>query len=190
MESSNLLKRWYAVQVRPRHEKAAALNLESKGLECLLPLYRAVHHWSDRQKILHLPLFPGYVFCRFEEAIRVSVLTCPGVVRVVGAGRRPVPVEEQEIASLRAVAHSGLHAKPWEFLQAGQTVRIVQGPLTGVEGLLVRRRSDRFLVVSIALLQRSVAVQVESDWVVPTTVSPPLPIAAARRDCYSQARSA
>ena len=154
---------WYALTVKPNHERAAAQALGSKGLETFLPLYRSRRRWSDRIKELELPLFAGYVFCRFKAAERAGILSTPGVNSVVGFGRRPAPVSDGEIAAVRTIVSSGLPVGPWPFLRVGQKVRIEAGPLCGVEGILTQVKDVWRVVVSVELLQRSVAAEVDRD---------------------------
>ena len=158
---------WYAVRVRNQHEDVVARHLRVRGLESFSPMYRSRHRWSDRFKDVDLPLFPGYVFCQFNPFDRLPVLTVPGVVHVVGSGKTPIPVEDAEIAALQAAAKSGFPAKPWPFLEVGQKVRIEYGPLCGVEGILLGFRSHQRIVLSVTLLQRSVAVEISGEWARP-----------------------
>ncbi|PYU87474.1 MAG: hypothetical protein DMG08_28010, partial [Acidobacteria bacterium] len=97
----------------------------------------------------------------------LPILVTPGVRQVVGTGKTPVPVDESEIAALQSIVVSRLQARPWPFLQVGQRVRIEQGPLSGVEGILLDSQKRERLVVSVTLLQRSVAVEIDGDWAVP-----------------------
>ncbi len=154
---------WFALTVKPNHEKAAAQALEAKALEAFLPLCRARRRWSDRVKDLDLPLFAGYVFCRYAAAERPRALATPGVTSVVGFGHKPAPVPEAEIESVRALVASGLPLSPWPFLKVGERVRIEAGPLCGVEGILTQLKDAWRVVVSVELLQRSVAAEVERD---------------------------
>jgi transcription antitermination factor NusG len=156
--------KWYAVRVRSQHEDMVARHLRVRGLESFLPLYRQRHRWSDRLKEIDIPLFPGYVFCQFSSSNRLPVLTVPGVVQIVGFGKNPVPVDDSEIAALQAAVKSGLPAQPWPFLDVGDKVRIEDGPLFGVEGILVGLRGQHRVVISITLLQRSVAVEIDRTW--------------------------
>jgi transcription antitermination factor NusG len=153
--------RWYALTARHQHEKAVAATLSHEGLESFLPLYRSRRLWSDRIKELDLPLFAGYVFCRFPFENRVSVLRTPGVTSIVGFGKGPTPVPDKEIADLQAVVASGLPRMPWPFLKAGQRVHIHRGPLKGVEGIVLQVKDSWRLVVSVFILQRSVAVEID-----------------------------
>jgi transcription antitermination factor NusG len=163
---------WFALQVKQRYEQLTATILRNKGYEEFLPLYKCRRRWSDRQKQLDLPLFPGYLFCKLDPNNRLPILTTPGVILVVGIGKTPVPVDENEIAAVRSIVSSQLAAQPWTFLRAGQRVRIDHGPLRGVEGLFLNHKNQCRLVVSVTLLQRSVAVEVDSDWLTPLKMEP------------------
>jgi len=158
---------WFAVRVKSRAEKVVAMMARNKGFEEFLPLYQSRRQWSDRTKSVEMPLFPGYVFCRLNAERRLPVLTIPGVLHFVGIGKTPMPVDEHEIAAIRKAVESGLAAEPWPFLQVGQRVRLDRGPLAGVEGILVEAQKQQRLVVSVTLLQRSVAVGIERHWVTP-----------------------
>src|ERR1051326_34348 len=125
---------WYAVHVRSKHEKKTADALISKGYECLLPSYRERRKWSDRVKVIELPLFPGYVFSRFDVEVRLPILQTPGVLSVAGIGKIPQPLDADEIDQIRRVTAGGHPAQPWPYLKVGQRVRIMAGPLAGVEG--------------------------------------------------------
>ena len=164
---------WYALRVKSNFERSVSEALRGKGLEEFLPLYRSRRRWSDRFKVVDLPLFPGYVFCRIDPAHKLRVATTPGFLYVVGIGHTPAPVDENEIAAIQAVVRSGLAAQPWPFLAVGQTVRLDYGPLSGIEGVLVRVDGRNRIAVSVTLLHRSVTVEVERDWVRP--VGNPLP---------------
>ena len=158
---------WFAVSVKPRHEKSVSKILELKDLESLLPLYRARQRWSDRTKELELPLFPGYVFCRFDMAARVPVLNTPGVFDIVRFGREFVPVDSREIAALQQLMCSGLPSEPWPRLELGEPVVVEIGPLAGCQGVLVEIRKQMRLLLSVTLLGRSVSVEVDREWVQP-----------------------
>src|SRR5258707_13539511 len=134
MAAENISYQWYALRVRSRYENTVAAHLRGKGYESLLPLYKSQRPWSDRIKEFELPLFPGYVFCRFNPLDRLPILVTPGVVRVVGFGKNPVPVDDAEIAAIRIVVQSGLPRQPWPFLQIGQKERVECGRLCGLEG--------------------------------------------------------
>lgn len=158
---------WFALNVKPRHEKSVAEALRAQGLESFLPLYEERHAWSDRIKRVELPLFAGYVFCRFSFADRLVVWNTRGVIRVLGAGYVFAPLSEEQIAELRAVSISGLPARPCPYLAPGEAVRVQRGPLTGVRGTVVRSKGVTSVVISVEILQRSVIVEVGSDVVRP-----------------------
>ena len=159
---------WFAIRVKYQFEKIVSGALRYKGYEELLPLYRASRRWSDRTKIIQLPLFPGYLFGCFDPAKRMSILGIPGVLLIVSRCRIPVPIDIVEIERIRLVVASGQSAKPWPRLEKGQTVRIECGPLRGMEGTLLRFKGSRHLIVGVNLLQRSIAVEVEEDWILPS----------------------
>jgi transcription antitermination factor NusG len=154
---------WYALVVKSNHEKAVLEHLSVGGVETVLPLYRSRRRWSDRIKEVTLPLFPGYVFSRFSYRSRVRVLRVPGVRSVVSAGLKPAPIPAREIEAIGAMARSGLPVKPWPFLKVGQRVVMTAGPLRGLEGILVEFRKTWHVIVSVELLQRSVAAEVDID---------------------------
>lgn len=158
---------WYALRVRSRHEDTVTRHLQARGFESFLPLYRGQHRWCDRFKEIDLPLFPGYVFCRFDLGNRLPVLTVPGVVHALGVGKIPVPINDHEIDSIQAAVNSRLSRQPWPYLEIGHRVRIEYGPLCGVEGILLSFKGHQRLVLSVTLLRRSVAVEVDQAWVQP-----------------------
>jgi transcription antitermination factor NusG len=154
---------WFALQVRMRHESGVADHLEGKGYEWFLPLYKTRRRWSDRVKQVDSPLFPGYLFCRFNPHDRLPILKTPGVTQIVGYNHVPVPVDEQEIEAIRTLVASGVPNFPCAYLEVGSKVRIEAGALRGLEGILMELKGKRRLVLSITLLQRSVAVEIDSD---------------------------
>jgi len=157
--------RWFALQTRCRYESFVANHLGGNGYELFLPVYKCRRHWSDRIKELELPLFPGYVFCRLNPLDRLPILVTPGVIQVVGIGKKPMPIDDAEITAIRTVVQSGLPGRPWPFLQVGHRVKVERGPLSGIEGILIAFRGRHRLVLSVTLLQRSVAVEVDGAWV-------------------------
>lgn len=171
---------WYAVSVRYQHEQTVREALQFQGFEALAPTYRVKKHWSDRVKEIDLPLFAGYVFCRFssDEARdeRIRVTDTPGVSKIVGFNGKPAPVAPQEIAAIEAVMKSGLPARPWLKLKPGDRVRIDRGPLRGIEGHLVRDNGGCQLIVAVELLQRSIAVSVDPELVTPIRASGTMPL--------------
>jgi len=166
-ERETELLRWYALTVKHQHECLTQTALGLKGLETLVPTYRVRRQWSDRIKELELPLFSGYVFCRFVHGERVAVLDTPGVGRIVGFGGNHIPIDDQEIAALQAVMASKLAVRPWPHLKPGDRVRVERGPLRGIEGTLLREKGALRLVIGLELLSRSVAVDLEPDMVAP-----------------------
>src|SRR5215472_7392864 len=166
---------FYVVQVRPRTEKFTAQLLNQKGYEPFLPTYLRKRRWSDRVKVLSEPLFPGYLFCRLDARFRLPVLTTPGVISVVGVGKEPVPVPDHEIDAVWRIVNSAVSAKPWPYLNCGDRVTISEGPLRGVEGILAVVKNAYKVVVSINLLQRSVAVEVDRTLVLPRNIARHLP---------------
>jgi transcription antitermination factor NusG len=151
---------WYALAVKPQHEFRVLQGLTGLAkIEGFLPTYKDKRIWSDRVKILDAPLFPGYVFARFEyPARRVPVLRVAGVRSIVGAGHAPSPLAEEEIGTIRTLVSSAFPVRPWPFLRVGQRVRIAHGPLSGVEGVILQQKDEWRMVVSVELLQRSVSV--------------------------------
>ena len=157
---------WFAVRTRSNFEQLTATVLRSKGLEEFLPVAMARRRWSDRVKTIETPLFPGYVFCRFDRSNRLPILTVPGVVSVIGVGKEPMPIPDHEIEAIETVLRSGLHSQPWPYLPGGQRIRIEKGALTGLEGIVVNGKKNEWrLVVSVTLLQRSVAVEIDRAWI-------------------------
>jgi transcription antitermination factor NusG len=144
-----------------------ASTLLDKGFESFLPFYRQRSRWSDRIKEIQLPLFPGYLFCRFDLNKRLPILITPGVIHVVGIGKNPFPVDDEEISAIQTIVLSSLGVEPQPYLSIGQRVCIEIGPLAGVEGILISRKGSNRLVVSVSLLQRSVAVEIDESWVLP-----------------------
>lgn len=157
---------WFAVQVKYHAERAVTCSLESKGFEAFLPVYsstraaRSPHLPGPRVS----PLFPGYVFLRFKEARPGSIITTPGVIRILGTASGPSKIEESEINALKRFVDLTMNPEPVPYLEVGQRVLLKEGPLAGLSGLIVKRRNSYRLVVSVSLLQRSVGVDVESTW--------------------------
>jgi transcription antitermination factor NusG len=157
---------WFAVRVRSNCEQIVHRALAHKGYELFLPMYKVTRRWSDRIKHIDIPLFPGYVFCRLDQQKRLPVLSTPGVVQLVGHGRRPAEVSEGEINAVRTVLKSTLPYTP-ASPTPGSRVVVDRGPLMGVQGVLVEAREANRLVVSIDILNRAVAVEIDINWVRP-----------------------
>ncbi|MGH9738310.1 MAG: transcription termination/antitermination protein NusG [Candidatus Acidiferrales bacterium] len=153
---------WFALQVRSRHELGVAKFLNGREYDPFVPVYQSRKRWSDRIKVVAEPLFPGYLFCRIDLDNRLPILTTPGVLQIVGFNRTPVPVDETEIDAIQSLVASGLPSQPWPYLHVGDRVQIGSGPLRGLEGLLVELKGSHRLVVSVTLLHRSVAVEIDS----------------------------
>jgi transcription antitermination factor NusG len=156
---------WFAILARTGREKNATMLLENSGYECYLPVVKFTRQWSDRLKEIELPLFPGYLFCRMNPRNRLPVLMTPGVIQIVGIGKTPIPVEEQEIDAIQRVGKSGVSLMPWPYLQVGHVARIDDGPLRGMTGIVIRIKSGLKLVLSVSLLQRSIAVEIDRNWI-------------------------
>lgn len=156
-----LEERWYAAQTSANHEKRVAEQLNLRAVEAYLPLYTSVRRWKDRRVRLELPLFPGYVFVHLALRDRLQVLQAPSVARLVGFGGRPTPLPEQEIDALRKGLTHDMLIEPHPYLKVGQRVRVKTGPLQGLEGLLLRRKKTSRFVISLDLIMRSVAVEID-----------------------------
>jgi transcription antitermination factor NusG len=165
---------WYAIQVASKKEKFVASVLAEKGYECFLPLYPKRSVWSDRVKVTSVPLFPGYVFSRFDAQFRLPLLVTPNVQAVVGHGKIPVAVPERDLDAIRTVLRNGIAIEPSDRLHEGDPVRVIKGPLTGIEGSFVQYRGSCRLVLSVSLIKQSVAVEIDRLCV------EPLP----RRTCF------
>jgi transcription elongation factor/antiterminator RfaH len=168
---STLRPAWYALQVRSRKESYVAAQIQGQGFECLLPTYKSIRKWSDRLKELEQPLFPGYLFCRFDFQNRRPVITTPGVLQIVGFGRTAAPVADDEIEALKLAVSCETPKQPWPYLEIGQKVRVIYGNLTGLQGILVNVKGNHRVVLSVTLLQRSVALEVETSWLLPVQES-------------------
>ena len=161
---------WYAAYTRAQHEKRVAAELGMREVEYFLPLYSSVRRWKDRRVQLESPLFPGYIFVRLALGARLRVLQIPSVVRLVGFNGQPTALPDSEMDIMRFGLAQGLRAEPHPFLAAGRCVRITGGPFAGLEGILKRKKSNARVVVSLGLIQRSVAVDVDIADVRPVAV--------------------
>lgn len=158
---------WYALQLRTRWESSTATMLSNKGFETFLPTYKISRRGRDKSFDVPAPLFPGYLFCRFNVFDRLPVLITPGVIAVVGNGRTPIPVENSELEAIRKMVSTGWSVEPCPYLEVGQLVRIEEGALRGVEGILTAFKGVQRIVVSISLLRRSVALEIDRSMVFP-----------------------
>ena len=170
--SADTLPRWFAVYTTPRHEKHVSEILAERQIETFLPLYKTTRQWQkSRPVVLELPLFPTYVFVRIARQARGSVLGMPGVLSIVGSSKESWPLPDFEIDALR----SGLlerKIEPHPYLVVGERVRIMAGVMTGVEGVLVRKKNDLRVVLSLDTIMRSVAVEVNADDIEPAATTP------------------
>lgn len=159
---------WYAVRVRSNFEKIASNALHQLGYEGFTPFYRTKRRWSDRTKVIEAPLFPGYVFCRFDPERRLPILQTTGVVSIVSFGKEPAAVDESELDAIRRAMIDGRHVQPWPYLKVGRRVRLLGGAFHGAEGQLVQLKDKRQRVVlSISLLQRAVAFEIDRENIEP-----------------------
>src|SRR6266702_2414115 len=169
---------WYAAYTCPNHEKRVAVELGARDVENFLPIYSSVRRWKDRRVRLELPLFPGYVFVRLALRDRLRVVQIPSVARLVGFNGQPTALPDTEMEIMRSGLSQSLRAEPHPFLIAGRRVRITAGPFAGLEGVLKRKKSSLRVVVSLELIQRSVAVDVDAadvEGVVSAKGAVPLP---------------
>ena len=161
-----VLPPWFAIHVRSRCEFQTHRDLSVRGFESFLPLHKVRRKWSDRIKMLDMPLFPGYLFSRFDPDNRLAIMKLPGVAHIVGVGQKPAPVDDSEIASIQRLVNSKVPVVPWPYLHAGQRVTIDHGPLAGVEGIVVRAEDGKpRVVVSVTLLHRAVSAEIEREWI-------------------------
>ena len=154
---------WYAVHTMARHEKRIAAQFEEKSVFTFLPLLHQVHTWSDRRKVVEIPMFSCYAFVHMVQTVeeRLKVLRTPGVLGFVGSERQGTPIPDEQIESLRKAISEKLPCLPHPFISVGKRVRICGGSLNGVEGILMRQGADQSLIISVELLQRSVSIRVE-----------------------------
>ncbi|HLX73419.1 MAG TPA: UpxY family transcription antiterminator [Terriglobales bacterium] len=169
---------WYAAYTRSRHEKVVAETLEKRTVEHFLPLYETVRTWKNGRFKVQLPLFPGYLFVHIALCDRLQVLQVPGVVRLVGFKGVPAALPQDEIEIMRNALRKGIEAEPHPYLRVGQRVRITSGPMEGLQGILLRRRGRPRVVVSVDLIMRSVALDIDAAQVEPVKMN--LPARAAR----------
>jgi transcription antitermination factor NusG len=176
VEPNKSVESWFAVRVKSRHEKVVEASLRGKGYEAFLPVYHDHRMWGKRKAEVECPLFSGYVFVHLEFQRRLPILQTTGVVQFVCNGQLPAPVDPDELAAIRAISSSGLPVAPWPFLEAGQRVRVTEGSLRGVEGVLTQVKNRDRIVVSLSLLQRSVAVELDRAAIVPVGSARILPV--------------
>ncbi|HEV3040323.1 MAG TPA: transcription termination/antitermination NusG family protein [Candidatus Angelobacter sp.] len=171
LDLRNIDGKWLALQVRATWEIRSAYALKEHGYEGLLPLYPQKRRWSDRTKLVDVPLFPGYLFLRFDASNHTPVLSIPGILRFVGTGNAPIPVEDSEIEALQRATQAVVNYGPCAFLEVGQEVEVRNGPLVGLRGRIMRFKNKLRLIISVTLLRKSVFVEIDSYEV--TAVSRP-----------------
>jgi len=162
-------RRWYAAYTRANHEKTVTRQLQQRSVECFLPLYERVRRWKDRRMRLQLPLFPSYVFVRLALGDRLRVLEIPGVARLVGFDGRPVPLPEGDIETIRTRLAGVSRVEPYPYLRSGRRVRILSGALEGLTGVVVRKKNRTRFVISLELIMRSVAVEIDDHMLGPAS---------------------
>jgi transcription antitermination factor NusG len=153
---------WWALYTRHQHERVVADVLSAKGFEVFLPLYDSIRRWKDRQKLLSLPLFPCYVFIRGEVGRCLQVVNTPGVHMILNQGEHFAVIPENEIQAIRRTVEGPFRMEPHPFLRCGERVRVTCGSLQGVEGILVRKKNQFRLVLSVDMLAKSVAVEIDA----------------------------
>jgi transcription antitermination factor NusG len=164
---------WHALYTKHQHEKTVARVLTIKGFETLLPLYQTAHRWKDRTKVLSMPLFPCYVFLKGGLERRLDVMTTPGIFAVLSNAGKPATIPIAEIDAIRRAVESGANVEPHPFLKCGQWVRVKCGPLAGIQGILTRKKSLYRLVLSVEMLGKAAAVEVDSSLVERLADKPP-----------------
>ena len=160
---SSVLLPWYGIRTKSNQDKLASTILTNKGYESFLPSYSYHRKRWDRTVESERPLFPGYLFCRFDVKQRLPILITPGVVSVLGFGNEPLPIPETEIEAIRTALRSGRPVEPFPYLQEGERIQVTRGALEGLQGILVQNKSDWRLVISVTMLQRSVSVEIDRD---------------------------
>jgi transcription antitermination factor NusG len=160
---------WWALYTRHQHEKTVADMLTAKGFEVFLPLYESIRRWKDRRKMLSLPLFPCYVFVRGGLNRRLQVVTTPGVHMILTHGESFAVIPEVEIEAIRKTVEGSYRVEPHPYLKVGERVRVIRGTLEGVEGVLLRKKNLCRLVLSVAMVAQSVAVEIDAADVEPVT---------------------
>jgi transcription antitermination factor NusG len=159
--------RWYAVTTQPRHEKVVAEQLQSKSIEAYLPLMSTPSRWKDRRVVIQRPIFPGYVFTHIDLCERQHIYSVPGVVRMLSFNGAPAVIDDAEIEAVRLCLISGTNPEPHLYLETGKSVRVKSGPLMGVEGVVARQKNLCRIIVSIAMIHQSVAVEIDAHLLEP-----------------------
>ena len=153
--------KWYALYTRSHQERMVKTQLDGRGVENFLPTYDRTSQWKDRKKQLQVPLFPSYLFVKIALLQRLEVLKSYGAVQLVGISTGPLPIPEEQVTRVKKFVEVGLKCDPHPYLKVGKKVRITEGPLEGLEGMLVRTKSRSLFVVSVEMIQRSVSIELE-----------------------------
>ncbi len=165
---------WFVVHGKFNRERSIDVLLRTAGFETFLPTCRIKRRWSDRLKEIAVPLFPGYIFCKLDVREKLSILKVPGVISLIGIGKEPLPLSNEEVDNIRIMVESGFSVYPWPYVQLGATVVISEGPLRGLRAIVLEEdASRRRLIVSVELLNRSIAVDIAPEWA--TVVRPVSP---------------
>jgi transcription antitermination factor NusG len=167
MEASFFEPLWYAAYTNANHEKRVTQQLEQRSIEHFLPLYESARRWKDRRVRLQMPLFPGYVFVKLALRDRLQLLQIPGVVQLVSFNGHPAPLPQDDIQAIRNCLDRGQQIEPHPYLRAGRRVRVMSGPLRGLEGIILRRKHKTRFVLSFELIMRSVAVEIDETELMP-----------------------
>jgi len=175
-------KHWHALHTRHQHEKTIAQTLSNKGHDIFLPLYQATHNWRNRPRQLQLPLFPCYVFVQGGMDRKMQIMSTPGIIGIVRCGTAPAIVPPEQVAAVRRMVENSSQVEPCEFLKRGDRVMVISGPLQGVDGILIRTKGVFRLIVSLEILGRSAAVEIDVSRVrrigQPLMAARPLPLAS------------
>lgn len=165
------LPRWYAAYTYPRHERVVADQLESKGVEAFLPTSTIASRWKDRTVRIPFPLFPSYVFVRVEPTRRVAVLRVQGVIRILSANGVPIAIPDSEIDAVKRCVCEGARLESHPFLVSGMRVRVRSGPFSGLEGIVTQDNGKCKVVVSIAAIHQSIALELDRECIEPCPAS-------------------
>jgi transcription antitermination factor NusG len=156
-------KNWYAVYTIVRHEKAVNSALLEKDIDTFLPLREVISQWKDRKKKVLLPLFPGYLFINSNLEDRLTILNTPGIVRILGVTGSPIPIPDEQVEAIKKLIESRLPYDPYPYYNEGKMVMVVNGPLQGVVGRILQKRTSNKLILSVDLIKRSVSVEVQAE---------------------------
>lgn len=167
MPDPDITPQWFALRTRSRHEKIVRDRLSGQGIENLLPTMTRLSQWKDRRKAIEVPLFSGYCFARFPWNGRLPILKVSGVVEIVGVGSRGEPIPDAEVNAIKALVESSLAYDAHPYLHEGMTVRVIRGPLEGIQGILLRKAKRFRLVVAVHLIRQAAAVELDAADVIP-----------------------